>query len=462
MSYSSPFAPRTEPGSTAETVTTAAVTSPPRARPRTIALAALAVALLVVAGGACGAAITHEFWTTASVVPPSSVATTPPATATPSPVAPGGGAGSFGGQGVPSLTPNGRGGFTINAGGFSVTVGPDGIHFGNTGSGNGGSGASSVRGPANAAAIAAKVAPALVNINTTYSYARGAGAGTGIVISPDGEVLTNNHVIDGATRITATDVGNGKTYAVTVVGYDPGHDVAVLQLQGASGLATATLGNSSQVSVGDRIVGLGNAGGAGGTPSTAGGVVTGLNESITAGDMLGGKSERLSGLIETNAAVEPGDSGGPLVDGKGHVIGMITAGAASVGLGLGLGLQPSTARALAVPINVTEQIASQITSGRESATAHIGPTAFLGVSVAASGVSGLRVAGVVSGEAAEKAGLSVGDTITAVDGHAISSSSELSRSMLRHHPGDTIELNWSNSSGQSRAASVRLGSGPPA
>ena len=458
MSYSSPFAPRPEPGSTAEAVTTAAVASPPRARPRTIAVAALAVVLLVVAGGACGAAITHEFWTTASVVPPRSVATTPPATATPSPVAPGGGTGSFGGQGVPSLTPNGRGGFTINAGGFSVTVGPDGIHFGNTGSGNGGSGASSVRGPANAAAIAAKVAPALVNINTTYSYAGGAGAGTGIVISPDGKVLTNNHVIDGATRITATDVGNGKTYAVTVVGYDPGHDVAVLQLQGASGLATATLGNSSQVSVGDRVVGLGNAGGAGGTPSTAAGVVTGLNESITAGDMLGGKSERLSGLIETNAAVEPGDSGGPLVDGKGRVIGMITAGAAR----LGLGLQPSTARALAVPINVTEQIASQIISGRESASVHIGPTAFIGVSVAASGFSGVRVAGVVSGEAAEKAGLSVGDTITAVDGQAIGSSSELSRSMLRHHPGDTIKLSWSDASGQSRAASVRLGSGPPA
>ena len=80
-------------------------------------------------------------------------------------------------------------------------------------------------------------------------------------------MLTNNHVIDGATRITATDIGNGRTYEAKVVGYDPSHDLAVIQLQGASGLTTATLGDSSKLSVGDKVLGLGNAGGAGGAPS---------------------------------------------------------------------------------------------------------------------------------------------------------------------------------------------------
>src|SRR5262249_58525303 len=131
--------------------------------------------------------------------------------------------------------------------------------------------------------IAAKVSGALVDINVTFAY-QGAGAGTGIVVSSSGEVLTNNHVINGATRITATDVGNGRTYDATVVGYDPSHDIAVLQLKGASGLATATLGNSSKLSVGDPVVGVGNAGGVGGTPSSAGGKVTALDRWITPPD----------------------------------------------------------------------------------------------------------------------------------------------------------------------------------
>ena len=146
-------------------------------------------------------------------------------------------------------------------------------------------------------------------------------------------MLTNNHVIDGATHITATDIGNGKTYEATVVGYDPSHDIAVLQLQGASGLATAKLGDSSKLSVGDAVVGIGNAGGAGGTPSIAGGAITGLDRSITAGDELGGKTEQLTGLIETNADIQAGDSGGPLVDSQGTRDRHDTAGSAGFGFG---------------------------------------------------------------------------------------------------------------------------------
>ncbi|MGZ6840495.1 MAG: S1C family serine protease, partial [Frankiaceae bacterium] len=121
------------------------------------------------------------------------------------------------------------------------------------------------------AAIAAAVSPGIVDINTTLGYRGAQAAGTGMVLTSSGEVLTNNHVIEGATSITATDVGSGQTYTASVVGYDPSEDVAVLQLTGASGLQTVTIGDSSAVRVGQRVVGIGNAGGTGGTPSYAGG-----------------------------------------------------------------------------------------------------------------------------------------------------------------------------------------------
>ena len=452
-----------------------------------LASAVAAVLLLVAAGAAAGAVLAHELWTSSPA---------PIVTSAPAPVTPGGGTGNFGGTGgfggtgsfggtggLPKVTPNANGGFSVSGGGFSITVGPNGIHFGNgsTGSGNtgngntgnGSTGTGSIGGGSSASAgLAAKVAPAIVNINTTYSYAGGAGAGTGIVISADGRVITNNHVIDGATHVTATDVGNGRTYQATVVGYDPSHDIAVLQLQNASGLTAATLGSSAKVKVGDRILGLGNAGGAGGAPSSAGGAVTGVNKSITAGEALGGKSERLSGLLQTNAGVEPGDSGGPLVDSQGRVIGVVTAGAAGFGLS-------GASESYAVPIDTARQVASQILSGHGSATVHVGASAFLGVRVSPSAFPGLgsfgnggsggsstttgvAIGDVVSGQAAEKAGLGAGDVITSIDGRSISSPDELTKLMLAHHPGDTVEIHWTDAAGESRSASVQLGSGPPA
>ena len=156
--------------------------------------------------------------------------------------------------------------------------------------------------------IASRVDPGLVDVTSTLGYEGATAMGTGIVLTSNGEILTNNHVVNGATSVSVTDIGNGKTYKATVVGYDESHDVAVLQLSGASGLTTATTGNSSTVKVGDSVVGLGNAGGTGGTPSVAPGSVTALNQSITASDEGSGSSEQLSGLIETNADIQPGDS----------------------------------------------------------------------------------------------------------------------------------------------------------
>ena len=158
---------------------------------------------------------------------------------------------------------------------------------------------------------------------------RGDALGTGIVLTSNGEILTNNHVINGATSVSVTDIGNGKTYKATVVGYDVSQDIAVLQLSGASGLTTASTGDSSSVSVGDSVVALGNAGGVGGTPWVAAGSVTALNQSITASDESSGSSERLTGLIETNADIQAGDSGGPLVNSHGQVIAMDTAASAT-------------------------------------------------------------------------------------------------------------------------------------
>jgi S1-C subfamily serine protease len=163
----------------------------------------------------------------------------------------------------------------------------------------------------------------VVDITTQLGY-QGAAAGTGIVVSPTGEVLTNNHVIRGGTQITVT-VPGGPTYPAQVLGTDPDQDVALLQIRAAPGLAPATLGDSSRVAVGDPVRAIGNAGGIGGTPSVASGKVTGLNRSITATAENGFAAEHLSGLIQTDARVVPGDSGGPLLNAAGQVIGMDTA-----------------------------------------------------------------------------------------------------------------------------------------
>jgi S1-C subfamily serine protease len=321
--------------------------------------------------------------------------------------------------------------------------------------------------PLTPAATAAKVDPGLVDINVTFGLARGRGAATGMVLTPSGEVLTNNHVVRGATSISVTDIGNGKTYAASVVGYDRSSDVAVLQLQGATGLQTVPLGDSSTVSVGARVTALGNAGGVGGTPRAARGSIVALDQTITAADMGGVDAQRLTGLIETNAAIRPGDSGGPLVNDTGQVIGMDAAASAH------FAAQPSTTQGFAVPIDEALAIARQIEAGTASSTVHIGPTGFLGVQVvpsaqlgfgsgSASQASGAVVGGVLQGYPAQQAGLAQGDVITSVDGHAVTTAASLTGLLSDHHPGDTVQLHWIDSAGQAHAAAVKLASGPPA
>lgn len=323
-------------------------------------------------------------------------------------------------------------------------------------SGNG-TGSSSNTATVDAAAIAAKVNPGIVDINTKLGYQNGAGAGTGMILNSSGEILTNNHVIDGATSISVTVVATGHSYVATVVGTDPTEDVAVLQLKGVSGLKPIQIGNSSAVSPGDPVVAIGNAGGAGGTPAAVTGTVQAINQTITASDQGGGNAETLTGLIQINAAIQPGDSGGPLVNASGQVIGMDTAASANrsrFGSGATVGF--------AIPIAHATSIASQIVSGPATAAIHLGLPAFLGVSIdpGSSGVAGAVVAGVSAGTPAANAGVGAGDTITAINGHAVDSAQSLSTLTKSHRPGEKVTLSWTDSGGANHTASVTLATGP--
>ncbi len=260
--------------------------------------------------------------------------------------------------------------------------------------------------PVNVTTVVHRVNPGVVDVNSQLGPEDGGAAGTGMVLTSSGEVLTNNHVVDGATSVQVVDVGNGHTYTATVVGTDKSDDVAVLQLQNASGLNTVTIGDSSNVAVGEAVAAFGNAGGIGGTPSVAAGHITGLGQSITAYDDVTGTSENLTGLIQTDAAIQPGDSGGPLVDSQGRVIGMDTAASS----GVHFQSDASTA-GFAIPIERALAIALQIEHGSSSGTIHIGPNAFLGVEISptqTAGTPGVAIAAAIPGEPADSIGLQAG------------------------------------------------------
>jgi S1-C subfamily serine protease len=320
-------------------------------------------------------------------------------------------------------------------------------------------------------AIAAKVDPAVVDITTRLGQS-GSAAGTGMVLTADGQVLTNNHVIEGATSIRAQINGTGSSYTAKVLGTDRTDDVALLQLQGVSNLQTVSTVDSSTVSVGDQVVAIGNALGLGGTPAVSAGSVRALNQSVTAGDPSAGTAEDLTGMIQIDATLKPGDSGGPLVNAGGQVIGMNTA--ASVGGGR---FRSSGAVGFAIPIDRALSIANEIRAGRASATIQIGEPGFLGVQVTTvaaaqnSGAlqgsaytppvnAGAVVAGVVPDAAADKAGVAAGDVIVSVDGKTVDSPDALTPLLHAHHPGDTVQLGWVGRDGQRHNARVKLTTAP--
>jgi len=316
--------------------------------------------------------------------------------------------------------------------------------------------------PVDVAAVAAKVIPAVAYITVENGYTSGGGSATGIVLTADGYVLTNHHVIDGATSISATLVSDGRTYAAQVEGYDSRRDIALIKLQGAGGLPTAAIGDASELAVGDVVVGAGNAGGAGGAPTVVAGVVLGLDRQIVARDGAGG-AQLLSGLIHTDADVRSGHSGGPLADADGEVIGVMTA--ASVASPHGP--DASDTDGFAVPIDTAMAVVAQIRAGDDSGTVHVGETAFLGVQTVDVGQvpsgyadHGAVVTAVVPGSPAEGAGLAAGDVVTAVDGAAVTSAEALGALIVEYRPGDTVTVSWIDASGAARSAQVELAAGP--
>jgi S1-C subfamily serine protease len=319
-------------------------------------------------------------------------------------------------------------------------------------------------------AIANKVDPAIVDINTvieTIPTNGGAvgqvqGAGTGMILTSSGEVLTNNHVIASASSIRVT-TASGSSYAATVIGADPTDDVALLQIQGASNLATVTLANSSDLSVGQRVVAIGNALGRGGTPAISEGNIAALGQAIPIANDSGG-FERLSNLIQMNASISPGDSGGALVNGAGQVVGMITASQVSSRF------ERSSTVGFAIPVNDAVGIVNQIRSGQESSKIIIGPAGFLGVGVrnldtdtaAQLGLnvnSGALVVGVKPNTPASQAGISGGSVITAIDGHKVSSADALGPLLHVHKPGERVQVTWVDQRG-THTATVSLITGP--
>ena len=360
--------------------------------------------------------------------------------------------------------------------------------------------------------ILSKVQPGLVVVNTTLQYSSEEAAGTGMVINSDGLVLTNNHVIENSTKITATVVSTGKTYQAKVIGYDVTGDIALIQLQHASGLHTVPIGNSSQVKSGDSVVAMGNAEGRSEIVSAAG-QVTGINQTITASDQGGTVSqETLHGMIETNADIVSGDSGGPLASSSGQVIGMDTAGDS-------VSYNQQQSAGFAIPINKALDVARQIAAGKASSTIVIGYPPFIGVYIGkgdssnpqdqaqnqqgngfgggfggsggfggngnGSGTgngnsgcytsdanlqvpstiapvnSGTLVLGTICGSPASSAGLTAGSVITGLNGQTVGSPSDLGGIIAKFHPGESVSMTWVSPSGQHKSGRLALTAGPP-
>ncbi len=371
-----------------------------------------------------------------------------------------------------------------------------------TGIGNGantGSGVSS----AQEQAIANKIEPGVVDISSNLQYAGGTAAATGMLISSSGLVLTNNHVIDDTTGLSATLVSSGQRFTAKWLGYDKTDDVSVIKLDGASGLPTVPLGNSSSIKVGDNVVAIGNAGGSGGKPSVVTGSITALDQTITASDDLGG-SETLHDMLQTNADIVEGDSGGPLVSASGQVIGMDTA-ASSASFG-----NQSPSAGFAIPIDHALSIANQIIAGKASSTIKIGASGFIGILVPSGNAStlsspaqqqaqqqsqgnggsgngqpganqqclesnenagvpqtvapvgsGTLVLGSLCGTPAATAGITAGDVITSVGGHTVTTPDSLTAILQGDHPGQIVPVTWTDISGTQHTSKLDLLQAPP-
>lgn len=291
----------------------------------------------------------------------------------------------------------------------------------------------------------------IVNITTSSTISGLRAAGTGMVLTANGDVLTNNHVVEGATRIAVTTVADGKTYTASVVGVSPTDDVALLRIADAHDLKTIPLGRSSSVNIGDDVVSAGNAGGVGGTPTIAAGNVTALNQTIEVKDELDDATETLRGLIQTSVPLQQGESGGPMFNKSNKVIGINTAASS--------GFQRGGTEGYAIPIDHALSVVELIRDGKETDRIHIGVRGFLGVQTGDSSNIGAQVLGVQAGSPAAGAGLTSGDLITAVDGDKVDDPSSLIKLIREHRPGETVIITWTTAGGEDKSAKVELAKG---
>ena len=292
--------------------------------------------------------------------------------------------------------------------------------------------------------ILAKVQPGVVYIHTAASRAGrfypSRGAGTGVILTPDGEVLTNAHVVAGATTIRVNLAGEAQDREATLVAADAANDVALLKINGASNLKTVELGSSDALRVGDDVVAIGNALDLKGGFTVTRGIVSALNRSIGAED-----GANLSGLIQTDAAINPGNSGGPLVNAGGQVIGINTA---VEGQAQNIGF--------AIAIDKIKPMLERLRSGQTTSTT---PRAYMGVSTTTVDGRGATVVEVGPGTPAAGAGIQIGDVIVALDNQPITSSDSLSSAIGAKKPGDRVTVTYQRG-GARLTAQITLGTRP--
>jgi putative serine protease PepD len=306
---------------------------------------------------------------------------------------------------------------------------------------------------------AAKVLPSVVSITS------GAGEGSGVIISSDGQILTNNHVVapaadGGQLSVTFSD---GSEADARILGRDPATDLAVIQAEDVSGLTAAKLGSSGDLHVGDTVLAIGSPLGLEGSVSA--GIVSALDRSITLSNDLpespfGNGGEPQTGTsavidaIQTDAAINPGNSGGALINTDGEVVGINTAIASLAGGG-GVGSQGGNIGVgFAIPIDSARSIAEQLVENGEATHA------FLGVRIADAENGGGAVVGQVDeGQPAADAGLEEGDVITKVNDTEITSGSDLTSAIRSHQPGDKVTITYTRD-GDEKTAEVTLGELP--
>lgn len=281
----------------------------------------------------------------------------------------------------------------------------------------------------------------------TGETSTGIASGTGMVLTADGHVLTNYHVVAGTRSLEVAIADTGDTYTATVLGFDQTKDIALLQLKDATGLATVTI-DHDQLKAGDEVAAVGNAGGHNELVRAPGEVV-GLDRSLTVNsDSPWGSQEKLSGVIETTAGAVPGHSGGPMYDAQGEVAGVTTAGSEKAG------------RSYAVPIADALQVVDVITAGQDVGTVRVGPAGYLGIVIGEATRYGVTVSDVAEDSPAARAGMEAGSTLVRVGDTRVSDTTNLATVIRGLEPGDQVEVEWLTPSGERQQASVVLEASP--